>query len=295
MSRTTGAKNIKNFDLRESIETSSGKDIKHLSESSAKSALDQFITLLNHQRNYLKWIETRHSELMRLKAGNGTRARGPKDSTYRKYKWYAEQAALLEAINAFEVFYKRSMINLAKALRNYVQPEKIKGSLDAKILWSMSGKFSIAELIFEHQLYHNLDSVDQATESLISAKFYKKDDKKSKRSKKNTCLQAIFQVRHTLSHNHGLVTRSDNAKLKMLAFKANSREIIDPDKNDFGHSISRFLETEAKAFTDWLVSSTAKYLGDLSTNLGVVLEKSVLSRIEKGIGASAALSALTWV
>lgn len=293
MTRTVGSRNVKLFEHRDKIESSSNTEIKHLAKSTSKSALDQFRIILNHQRNYIKWIESRHDELIILKRGNGSRA--PKDSTYRKYQWHAEQNSLLESINSFEVFYKRSIINLAKALRNYIPAERLKGSVDSRILWSVSGKFSIAELIFEHQLYHDLDNIDSATNTLIQDKYYNKSNLKSKRAKLNTKLQAVFQIRHTLSHNYGLITRSDKGKFKMFGFHSDWNQIIDPNKNDFGLSISRFLEKEASSFTTWLVDSTAKYLDNLSKNSGIILNKRVLTRIQRDIGDSNSLRSLPWI
>jgi len=294
MTRTVGAKNIRSFDTLTKIETSSSSDIKHLSDATNKTALEQFKTVLKNQQNYIKWIESRHTELMALKKASGNK--GPKDATYNKYRWYAEQNCLLEAINAFEVFYKRSAINLAKSLRLYTPPDRMKGAVDNKILWSVTGKFSIPELIFEHQLYHDLDNIDQATDALIQEKRYNKSNKKTnKLAKTNTCIGAIFQIRHTISHNYGLVTRSDCAKFKFASFESTSGEVIDPTKNSFGLSVNRFLEVEAEAFTEWLLINTAKYLKELNASIGTPLQKSALSRVETGLGKHASISALPWV
>lgn len=293
MTRTTGAKNVKLFDARTKIESTSSDEIKHLSKGSKQTALDQFKSVLKHQRNYINWIESRHQELINLKTVGGARA--PKDSTYRKYMWYAEQNALLEAINAFEVFYKRTVIDLAKSLRNYVPAERLKGAVESKILWSMRDRISIASLIFEHQLYHDLDNIDTATNTLILKKRYNKTNPHSKMAETNIKLQAIFQIRHTLSHNYGLITRSDQAKFKILKFDAQWDEVVNPSKDDFGTSVSRFIEQEATQFTGWLIDETAEYLSSLSNNAGVVLDKRVLTRIEQTLGVSPSLKRLTWV
>jgi len=293
MTRTVGSKNIKPFEQRKKVESADNADIKHLAKSTSKTVLEQFKEILKNQRNYIQWIESRHDELIKLKKKSGNRS--PKDATYRKYKWYAEQNSLLEAINAFEVFYKRSAINLAKALRNYVPAERLKGAVDSRVLWSVSGRVSIAELIFEHQLYHDLDSIDAATQSIIQDKRYNKSNLKSPIAGTNSKIQSIFQIRHTLSHNYGLITRSDQAKFKMLGFDAAWGEVIDPDKDKFGTSINRFLEKEATDFTEWLIKATAQYLDGLSKNTGVSLDRRVLTRIQQGLGSSSALAALPWV
>lgn len=293
MTRTAGATNIKSFNVRTQIESTSSGEIKHLSGAHTQTALDQFRSVLKHHKNYINWIESRHRELISLKAAGGARA--PKDSTYKKYMWYAEQNTLLEAINAFEVFYKRTVIDLAKSLRNYVPAERLKGAVESRVLWTMRGRISIASLIFEHQLYHDLDIIDAATYTLIQSKRYNRGSPQSRMAEKNRRLQAIFQIRHTLSHNYGLITRSDQAKFKFLGFDSQWDEIIDPSKNDFGTSISRFIEQEAIDFTQWLISETSKYLSNLSKSTGVVLDKRVLTRIEQTLGDSPFLSKLEWV
>lgn len=293
MARTVGSKNIKVFEQRTKVESSDNADIKHLSKTTSKTALDQFKEILRNQRNFICWIESRHNDLINLKNGAGKRS--PKDKTYNKYKWYAEQNSLLEAINSFEVFYKRSVINLAKSIRTYVPPARLKGTVDSRILWSVSGKTSFAELIFEHHLYHDLDSIDAATQMIIQDKRYNKSNLKSPVASTNLKIQAIFQIRHTLSHNYGLITRSDQAKFKMLGFDAALREVIDPDKDNFGISINRFLEKEATHFTGWLIEATASYLDGLSKNSGVSLDRRALTRIQQGLGSSPALTSLPWV
>ncbi|CAA9447803.1 MAG: hypothetical protein AVDCRST_MAG58-602 [uncultured Rubrobacteraceae bacterium] len=145
----------------------------------------------------------------------GGRKKGPKDAVYRKYRWYAEHLTLLEAINSFEVFYKQTLIALASALREFVPPGNIKGAIDGRVLWSTTGEVNIAALLFEHQLFHDLDNVDKATQMLINARRYNVNNPKSPLNETVKAIQAIFQVRHTLSHNGGLVTGSDSTKLKV--------------------------------------------------------------------------------
>lgn len=63
--------------------------------------------------------------------------------------------------------------------------------------------------------------------------------------------RAIFQIRHTLAHNQGLVTASDSAKFSFHGYLAVSSEIIDPAKDNLGESVRRFLRKEAADYTDW--------------------------------------------
>jgi hypothetical protein len=298
MVRTAGSSNISNLVNIDQISTTSSKEIKHLAESSEGTAIERFRCLMKHQDNYLRWLETRHKELNEAKEEiarlKGEKHRGPKNATYRKYKWYAEHSVLLEAINGFEVFYKSSLVNLAKAIRLYVPAENIGGAIDAKVLWGLS-RASIPELVFEHHLYHDLDNIDKVCHALVNARRYNKKSPKPDERGLVNALQAVFQIRHTLSHNHGVVTVNDRPKLKILGYEANVKEVIDPSKNNLRKSVMKLLRQEAEDFTDWLLGATAAYLQTQEANRGVELDAKVKRRINKLIGSHADLDALNWV
>jgi len=298
MARTTGSINVKKFEERDEICTTGSQEIKHLASTVDGTALDQFVALLRHQENYLSWIESRHKELDKttkeLANLKGEKYRGPKNSTYRKYKWYAEHSILLESINGFEVFFKQSLVNLGKVIREYVPPENLGGAIDVKVLWGLS-KASVPELVFEHQLYHDLDNIDKACGALIGARRYCKKSPKSNLKTRVKCLQAIFQIRHTLSHNHGVVTVSDKSKLQILGYKATSKEVIDPTKDSLRESIVRVLSDEATEFTSWLLDCTADYLEKQKNDRGLELRRKTKTRLEFLLGKSIKLDALDWV
>jgi hypothetical protein len=180
--------------------------------------------------------------------------KGPKEATFQKYGWYSKQLILLEAINGLEVFYKRTFIALGNLLREYISEEKVKGNIDAKVLWSLSGDVDVASLIFEPQLFHDYEKINEATKMLVGKFFYAENASKTK------TLSAIFQIRHTLSHNGGLVTNSDNTKFRMLGFAIQPKEVIDPTAENLSMSIFRFLKEESQKFTDWLREQTIIFL-----------------------------------
>lgn len=292
--RKAGAKNVDLFGDRVSIATTSDDDIKHLARVVNATNFVTFKTLIDHQFAYIKWIEDRHKELKKLKKAEATNNRGPKESTYQKYKWYSEQLTTLEAINAFETFYKQTLISLAKAIRNHVPAERLKGSVDSKILWSVRGRFSIPEVMFEHQLFHDLEKVDELTSILIQKKRYTFGSATTDLKKAIRAIETIFQIRHTLSHNQGYVTTSDAAKFKMRGRSIESLQVIDPSKDKLGYAIRKFLLKEAEEFTAWLVDATSDYLKSRVSDCGAILQNSILSRIESEIGTSAKLQALPW-
>lgn len=291
MPRTLGAKNIQPFTDRYAVATTSAQEIRHLAAQVNLTPFEQFDALLRNQRNFLNWIDTRHKELADAKRQLNPNGRGPKDSVYRKYRWYTEQQSLLEAINGFEVFYKNTAIALARSIRRHVPPQRIKGSVDAKVLWASRGRTSFTSLIFEHQLFHSLEVVDEATNMLVEAKRYVPANLKSPLAIQGRvrALQCIFQIRHTLSHNQGRITQSDSAKFSSLGFKAIHGEILDPGNDNLGIVVRDVLKNEASDFTDWILAASAKFL---SSN--TPLPKATKDRIERYVGKHSDLDALQW-
>lgn len=277
MPRPKGAVNIVRFEKRSRIETSSSQEIRHLADA-GPNPLKQFKDLLRHQENFLNWIDDRHNNLQEMNRTlielEGGQRKGPKDAVYRKYRWYCEHLTLLEAINGFEVFYKQTLIALASALREFVPPGNIKGSIDGRVLWSTTGEVDIASLLFEHQLFHDLDNIDKATQMLINARRYNVNNPKSPLKETMKAIQAIFQLRHTLSHNGGLVTGSDSTKFKVFGYDAPAEEVIDPTKEHLGKVVLILLRDEATTFTEWIRKSTIVYLQEAaSRNLQIPLVK----------------------
>lgn len=292
MPRTPGASNIQPFEARTKVATTSAQDVRHLARQSDLTPLAQFEALLRNQGNFLNWIDTRHSELAAAKSQINPTGRGPKDGVYRKYRWYTEQQSLLEAINGFEVFYKSSAIALAKSVRRYVAPQKVKGSVDAKVLWLAQGSTSFVSLIFEHQLFHNLDAIDDATNMMIGAKRYTPNNLTGPLAGRVRAIQCIFQMRHTLSHNQGRVTQSDSAKFAALGFAAVHGEVLDPGKDHLGDVVRDLLKREAQEFTAWMLEKTAAFLAPAGQQLP--LARKTKDRIEKLLGKHTKLDALAW-
>lgn len=294
MTRKRGSENIKPFNKRNAVATTDAEEVKHLARQSELTPLNQFKSLLQNQHNYLAWIDSRHNELLEAKRQSNPAGRGPKDSVYRKYRWYAEQQSLLEAINGFEAFYKLTFIALSRSIRKYVPAQKIKGSVDAKVLWVSQGSASFVSLIFEHQLFHNLESIDDATAMLVGARRYMPNNAKNQLRERVRALQCAFQIRHTLSHNQGKVTQSDRAKFASFGYEVTHSEVIDPKKDKLGTSVRELLKLEANEFTAWLLQKTADFLREQNRNLSVILEAKTKQRIEHFLGTHPTITALPW-
>ncbi len=292
MPRTKGAKNIVPFEGRASIDSTSTATILHLATQATDTPLEQFRALLRHETNFLKWIDSRHDELLKAKA-DATGVRGPKDATYRKYKWYAEQNSLLEAINAFETFFKETFTRLGAAIHRYVPSGSIKGTVEARTVWSSGRSAEPAALVFGAQLFHNLATIDEVTNMLVAAKRYKPQSNPPPRASKARALQAIFQIRHTLSHNQGRITEGDSSKFEMLGFAAPVGEVIDPTKDHLGRVVRQMLLDEANDFTKWLLAATIDFL-QARANSGIKLRQADQLHLEAVLGQDAAIAALPW-
>lgn len=294
MPRPQGSKNFVPFVERDRVDTTNTQSIRHLARQPDETPLEQFKSIIRHQKNYLDWIDSRHKELLEAKAELNPDGRGPKDAIYKKYRWYSEQSTLLEAINGFEVFYKNTFIGLARSLRRHVPTSQLKGSVDAKVLWAAEVRTSFSSLIFEHQLYHDLEKIDEASNMLVKKKRYTPNNLNSPLRPTVLSLKAIFQIRHTISHNQGRVTQSDKAKLLSFGYEASIGEIIDPNKNYLGRSVKELLLQEAEDFTAWTLENCALYLASRQTIDGVVLDINLKRRIERHVGRHQDLDRLPW-
>src|SRR5437867_10424287 len=100
MPRTSGAKNVTALEARTIVSTTTATS-DPAKAAAGQSPLEQFLSLLRHQENFLKWIESRHEALSSLSNNSTSRKpgpKGPKSATFRKYQRYVQQLALLEAV-----------------------------------------------------------------------------------------------------------------------------------------------------------------------------------------------------
>lgn len=298
--KTKGTKNIVSFEKRTIIDTSSSQQVLHLARIRG-SPVEEFSALLKHQRNYLKWISKRH-ELITESAKKSKAKKGPqgaKKATFVKYRWYSEQLVLLEAINAFETFYKTTFTRLGIILQPYIQPDEERViRINARQLWAIAGETVLPTLVpvlvFEQELFHDLDEVDRASDMLIGQRRYKRKEKNNQLKNRIRALRGIFQVRHTLSHNNGLVTTGDEAKFREIGYTIAVQEIIDPSKNHLSHAIFKELEVEAMDFTKWLAFATATFLEQCIKDRGLAVPRAKRKELESLLGKHRCWTKVTW-
>ena len=278
MPRTPGAQNIVHFEARQQIASTDSANIRHLAVA-AGSPLVQFQASLRNADNFLDWIVERHETLQHLYGQLALHNQnqpvqgphGPKTATFNKYRWYAEQLALLEAINHFEVFFKRTFIALGDLIQEFVPVEKVKGEIDAKVLWSLENQPSISSLFFERQLFHDLETIDKATVMLVDRRRYNINQPHQNMVQRVRCLRAVFQIRHTLSHNAGVITASDAAKFTALGFNTTVQNVIDPRLDNFATAVFRLMIREANDFTVWLRAAVTGFLQNAVANRGLTV------------------------
>lgn len=304
--RTKGSKNIKRFGELTTIPTSATANVKHLA-SIAGNPLEQFIGILNHQGNFLNWIEDRHEKIVELKnevhtLKNTIKGKGPtgaKEATFVKYRWYADHLVLLEAINAFETFYKTTFTRLGAILQPFVHPSPDRiVKINAQQLWGVTGDTVtsglVPALVFEHELFHDLDNVDGATDMLIGKRRYNRKMTHNPEANRVKTLRGIFQVRHTLSHNCGLVTNNDHGKFKELGLTTVVGEVIDPVKGSLSLGILKELENEATNFTAWLRIEVAAYLSTCISTRSLVVPIAKKLELERLLGTAPCWASVSW-
>lgn len=269
--------------------------------------MSHFKGIVKHQLNFLNWVQTRHEYIKALNAQlrtanlkkTGKGPRGSKDATFTKYRWYAEHLVLLESINAFETFYKRTFTELGGILQPYVNPsaERII-RINAQMLWNITGGTVLPSMIpaiaFEHELFHDLDQVDSTTDMMIGKRRYNRKISPNPLKDRIRAIRGAFQVRHTLSHNAGLVIKGDKSNFKTIGFDATESEVIDPSKNRLLKAILKELETEASEFTEWLRMGTAEFLVQCIKERGASVPLSKRAELEALLGSDTCWNKVTW-
>lgn len=244
------------------IETSLVAEEKDFSKCSPQRELHN---KFKYQERFLDRLENQHKKLMKSEADMAAlklRRKGPigpRTAVFDKYQGYAEQLVLLEAINAFEVFYKNMILGLARLLRNFVSLDQIKEKIEARLIWLLDIDdftqidFSPTDLIFESRVFHDLEEINKATNMLIGQSRYIRSGAMIKRMR---AIERAFQIRHTLSHNCGRVTKSDAVKFKRLGCKITEGSVLDPSKNYLRRAVVDLLRNEADDFANWLREKT---------------------------------------
>lgn len=282
MPRTHNALNIEAFHARKKISTSSNKDVLHLATVTG-SPVERFVSLVRHQENFLNWIDKRHTMLQEAHEALGKNS--PKTKVFLKYNWYSKQLVLLESINAFEKFYKSMIVELCDAIRPYVKATGLKPfEIDAAHLFGDLPNSTLITAYFESRTYHNPDAIDSVTNMLIGKKRYDPSQLASKNKEdvkqRKRCLQAIFQIRHTLSHNNGFVTDSDAVKLKKYGLLIQAEGVIDPNKDHLREAICRFMIDEALSYHEWLMSETTMFLRSRTSELECDLDLEAIAKLK---------------
>ena len=226
------------------IPTTKLSDIKKLSSQENMTPLNKFLNTLTNQKNLFNWVEKKVNDIDnindKLKSiSNNYRYRTARNETYNQYLWYLRKICLLEAINAFETFYKDSVISLSKILLDNINLDKIKGSIEKSLIIKLNPN-DVINVVFESELYHSTSKINEITQLLFSncedSSFYLKIEKPTKNPKnlkykeEAENIDIIFQLRHTLSHNNGFVTISDAKKIRRLSGNVKERETLDLSK-----------------------------------------------------------------
>lgn len=288
---------------RSAITTTPSSAVKHLS-SVKQAPLDELRSLIKHQVSFLHWLHTRNSVLIKKEKQiralqqklSGKGPIGTKKKTYEKYVWYSEQLVLLESINTLETFYKKTFIALGEALREFIEPDKLeKQEIDLPTIWHSDGVASVPSILFEPRLFHRLDQMDDATMFLVNEKRYDSKAKTQAPRDRIKALKVIFQIRHTLSHNHGVVTSSDRLKFKRFGIDVALKEVIDPASDELRLAILDEIEAEATDYTAWLRTATVDFLKGCVAKHGFVLSKDKRTQLESVLGTDQVWNQLTWV
>ncbi len=192
-------------------------------------------------------------------------------------------------------FFEKTLVRLGMLLGDYVPPDAFKDiKIDAPLVWSTAGQISASALMFEQSLFHDLEAIDKCLQMLVEARRYNQHSPKPGLAKRVKAIRAIFQIRHTLSHNSGLVTDGDAAKFKRLKFQITPSEVIDPARDYLGTAVFLILDAEATEMTAWLADATATFLQKCITDRTLAVPLSSKGDFEKLLGTRPSWANVTW-
>jgi hypothetical protein len=149
--------------------------------------------------------------------------------------------------------------------------------------------------MYEHQLFHQVDQINEATRQLVHGAWLPDGTVSADKERLRRGLPLAFQVRHTLAHNRGLVTKNDAARFRVLGVSVTSGEYIDTTKDKLYEALSEFVTEAMSSFHAWCQGATAGYLTKANKERAVPLPIATRTAVVSVIGDDKVFDPLPWV
>lgn len=196
-------------------------------------------------------------------------------AVYEKHQSNLHRMILGNLIQAFERFVRELAIVCVDHIADYVYDDrfaKFEASASSLAINFQSG--SIGKALCESGTWLNNDSINERFRHLLKLPFGElfeflfpasNQDPAPERATAVT-LAILWQVRHNIAHNVGLLTRSDSLKLRLLVKRSVSPEkMLNPSASDLRH-VKRFLSETASRTNERVGKRLALILTKLHEN-----------------------------
>jgi hypothetical protein len=176
--------------------------------------------------------------------------------------------ALLEVVEAFERFLKETAARCIDEVAPNIADDRfadLKVPGDRLALHFAEG--SIGKALSESDTWLDCESINRRFQRVLAdpfrrdTKFFALPSEQQDRLEgwRQTTLEVVFQMRHTIVHNAGVLTRSDAAKLRLLLRRhVDAPAVLWPERGDV-IAVKEFLNDLAT----WMTGRVAQRLGAL--------------------------------
>jgi hypothetical protein len=180
---------------------------------------------------------------------------------------------LVNLIEAFERFLKETAAVCVDHLATYVLDDRFdKFSIHGSALAAHFGTDTLGKALCESAIWLDCDEINKRFRALLADPFEagefwlfpKASQPPPAERGRYEILSILWQVRHTIVHNVGVITQSDAIKLHLLVQEpVPSPKVLVPDRDDVFY-VKRFLDETAKRAND----RVGQRLAELLTTLG---------------------------
>ncbi len=199
---------------------------------------------------------------------------------------------LLGLVSAFERFLKETAANCIDYVAPYVTDDRLKDfTAKGHTLAAHFKDSSLGKALTELDTWIDCRSVNDKFRQILAHHHDKgganfqvfPTDAANKAT--NETMSVVFQLRHTVAHNMGVITRADAQKLQLLIKEVvESPRLLNPTQVD-GWSVKLFLDERARDVNTRVSDRLAQLLTDLHTDNSNVFKPTTAQEIADELAA----------
>lgn len=202
---------------------------------------------------------------------------------------------LVNLVETFERYLKEVAATCVDCLAQYVLDDRFNTfRIQGSGLAAHFGTETLGRALCESTTWLDCEEINDRFRKLLADPFQKDgrfflfprqgQEPASERGRLET-LSIVWQLRHTVVHNVGVITQSDAIKLRLLVrAQVPSLKILSPTRDDI-RFLKRFLDETAAAANDRIGTRLAEVLSTIHTdNPGLFLPQEMADRVTRSFG-----------